>query len=448
VPETTTQDSLALSVHGSRGVVDLVVPRGAGVADVAAEYAAQAGLARPPVLLTATGRRLRDGGTLGGERLESGALLVATHHLPGPTPRPTSGSARDDASGTTGATPWLVAAAAVLGSAAGVLGGTAGGQTRSATVVVLLVSAVLAVLPVGRHAGQRALVTPALTGAAAFAAAYQPGAARLPLLVGIAALAAAVGAAVAKALSGGRPEAYDVWLVAGVGVFAVTGTGVLAGAEPQVAWAVLLVVALLAARFVPGFAIDVPDQLLTDLERLAVSAWSARDQGTTGTRGRTVVPAAAVAELLARGGRLVTASAAAIMVVCVVSAPALLLTATTSVDRHGALATVFLSGGGLLLAARSFRHRAARNLLRLAGLVPWVALTAIVLAGAAGDRRMFVAVGSIVMAGLVLASAIATGRGWRSVRWARRAEIGEVLCGALAVGSLVVATGLFRALWE
>jgi hypothetical protein len=44
--------------------------------------------------------------------------------------------------------------------------------------------------------------------------------------------------------------------------------------------------------------------------------------------------------------------------------------------------------------------------------------------------------------------AVATGRGWRSAWWSRRAEVAEGLAGALVVASLVVATGWFRQLWE
>ena len=65
--------------------------------------------------------------------------------------------------------------------------------------------------------------------------------------------------------------------------------GLLAGAG-----IVAPVLATLAARIVPGLVVDVPDQYLIDLERLAVTAWSARDQ-PTGKRGRTMIPPAAVA---------------------------------------------------------------------------------------------------------------------------------------------------------
>ena len=53
---------------------------------------------------------------------------------------------------------------------------------------------------------------------------------------------------------------------------------------------VLLLLATLAARFVPGLAVDVPDQYLIDLERLAVTAWSARER-PTGRRGPDRRPA-------------------------------------------------------------------------------------------------------------------------------------------------------------
>ncbi|WP_298755358.1 hypothetical protein, partial [uncultured Nocardioides sp.] len=55
--------------------------------------------------------------------------------------------------------------------------------------------------------------------------------------------------------------------------------------------------------------------------------------------------------------------------------------------------------------------------------------------------------GSLLALALVVA-AVATGRGWRSAWWSRRAEVLEGLVGALALASLVPATGLFRLLWE
>jgi hypothetical protein len=57
-------------------------------------------------------------------------------------------------------------------------------------------------------------------------------------------------------------------------------------------------------------------------------------------------------------------------------------------------------------------------------------------------------VGGILLAVLLVVVAVATGRGWRSAWWSRRAEVAEGLAGAGAIAALVVACGLFRALWE
>ena len=448
VPGVGASDSLALSVHGEHGAVDLVVPRGASIADVAGRYAAECALAEPPVLLTATGRRLSPDASLAASHLEPGDVLVATH---GVVPTPGSPDARAPVAGAGGARPAVVAgcvAAGLLAVLSAAVAVRASADVRLAVVVVLLAAAFLGVLPLGRYAAPRAAVAPAFLAAAAFVFAHDQGALRLPLAVGVAGLAGAVGAGGAQALTGRRTEVHDVWIAAGLTTFVVTGVGVLASAPPQVVWAVLLVLATLAARFVPGFAIDVPDPLLVDLERLAVNAWSARDRTTTGRRGRTVVPEASIAALLARGARLVDAAAAAVLAVAVLATPNLLATATLGFDRYGAVALVFFAGGGFLLAARSYRHRPARVCLRLAGLQAWAVLAVDVVPGLAPQPQLWVAIVALLLATGALLAALATGRGWRSVRWARRAEVAEMLCGAFALGSVVVASGLFRSLWE
>jgi hypothetical protein len=291
------------------------------------------------------------------------------------------------------------------------------------------------------------VAAPAFGAAAAFASAWDPAPERLPAVVGLTALVAAVTAAVGRALDRRAEEALRVWVVAGISVFVVTVGSVLLGLAPQVAWAVLLLGAMLAARFVPALAVDVPDQLLVDLERLAVTAWSARDR-PPGRRGRTVVPPRAVAAVAARGARIVTAASVAILVVAGVSAPLLLRTASLDLDRVGARVLVGLAGASLLLAARSYRHVAARALLRVAGLGCWAALLVVLLEIAGTDARMTIAWCAIALACLVIVVAVATGRGWRSAWWARRAEVAEALCGSFAVASVFVAVGLFRTLWE
>jgi hypothetical protein len=212
-------------------------------------------------------------------------------------------------------------------------------------------------------------------------------------------------------------------------------------------WSVLLLAAVLAARLVPLAAVDVPDHYLLDLDRLAVTAWSARER-PRGRRGRTIVPAAAVSEVARSGARMVTASCAAILVVTVVAAPLLLATADRPLDRIGARCLVGFGGCALLFAARDHRHRGARHLLRLAGLFCLTVVAVVLLRLAGPDARLLVVLAATALAGILVVVAVFVGRGWRSAWWSSRAEIGESLCGACAVGSLVVAVGFFRHLWE
>lgn len=447
---------VALTVHGVAGAVDLVVPVGASATDVAREYAAQAGLRVVPALGTAAGRRLDPGSLLTQEGVRSGALLVALDEPgatapsfdpagPGPVPDPMPGPA-PGASSSPGAAAW-VAVAAGLAVISGWCAARVDGTLHQASVGVLVLAAVVGVLPVGRLAAYRLVVAPAFAGAAAFAVAWEPAVVLRPTAVGVAALVAALAAAVGRALSRAQDEALRVWVVTGVGVFVVTVAGALAGAPTPLVWGLLLVLAVLAPRFVPGLAVDVPDQLLLDLERLAVTAWSARER-PAGRRGRTLVAPDAVAAVAASGARTVTAACAAVLVVAGSAATGLLGSVTAEVDVVGARLMVLFAGAAVVLAARSYRHRGARVLLRLAGLTCWAVLGATTAPALQASAGMVLALAAVVGAVLVVVVAVATGRGWRSPWWARRAEVAEGLSTALALAALVVASGFFRSLWE
>lgn len=441
---TGAGDVVALSVHGPSGVVDLVVPSLATAADVAQEYAEQVGLASPPVLGTTTGSALDPARPLLDLGLRSGSLLVVVTDLP------SAAADRHAPEPVRAPGPWVTALLLVAGAVALLAGWTAASTTGDAHRVVvglLVLGALVAVLPVGALAERRALVAPAYAGAAAYAVVWDPAPERLPTVLGVAALVSAVAAGVARSLSPRGSEVLRVWVVVGVSFFLVTMGGALVGAPAQLVWAVLVALAMLAPRFVPGFAVDVPDQLLVDLERLAVNAWSARER-PTGRRGRTVVPRGAVAAVAARGARTVTAASAGVLAVLLVSAPALLHSVTEPADVVGARLQVLLAGAAVLLAARSYRHRTARALLRLAGLACWVALLLDLAAALRAGAGFAVAVSAVLVGVLVVLAAVATGRGWRSAWWSRRAEVLEGLAGASALACLVVSTGLFRLLWE
>ncbi|MBM9461693.1 hypothetical protein JK386_17480 [Nocardioides sp. zg-536] len=451
---------VAVTVHGPYGVLDLTVPADAALGDVAAAYAAETGLRAPLPLLTRTGAPLPMATTLAAAGLASGSVLVAVD----PALRPPGSHRRDGAREDRGRGPapgpaagtWLLVAVGVAVAAAWA-STRLPAEDRLSAVAVLLLAAVVGCLPVGRIAEQRVLTAPAFAAAAVFAAVWDPLPERLPMVLGAAGLAAAVCAAVGRALAAlgsSAEEGLRTWMVVGSGWFVVAGLGVLLGLAPQVVWAVLLLVAVLGARFVPEVAVDVPDSYLLDLERLAVTAWSARER-PTGRRGRIVVPRHAVDTVAARGTRLLGAASVAILVTSAIAAPLLLATATLPLDRVGARCLVGFGGAALLLAARSYRHVLARRMLRLAGVVPLACLALVLLDVAplgAGTGRIgsagLLAGAAVVLAGVLVTVAVLVGRGWRSAWWSRRAEVAEALCGSFAVGALVVAVGLFRHLWE
>ena len=70
-------------------------------------------------------------------------------------------------------------------------------------------------LPVGRYAAHRAVAAPAFAGAAALAIAWDPHVERLPMIIGLCALVAALAAATARSLGREADEALQVWIVAG-----------------------------------------------------------------------------------------------------------------------------------------------------------------------------------------------------------------------------------------
>jgi hypothetical protein len=77
-----------------------------------------------------------------------------------------------------------------------------------------------------------------------------------------------------------------------------------------------------------------------------------------------------------------------------------------------------------------------------------VALLVVLLRLAGSTALWWSGLGALAVGGALVVAAVATGRGWRSAWWSRRAEVAEGLSGALALASLVVATGWFRQLWE
>ena len=320
---------------------------------------------------------------------------------------------------------------------------------RTVAVGVLLACALVGVLPVGRHARQRAAAAPAFAAAAAFAALYEPGVHLLPAVLGAAGISAAVVAGIGRALSVDGDEVSTVWIVSGLTVFACCAVPAMLGWDARVAWTLLVFLSMMAARFAPSLAVDVPDEALLDLDRLAVTAWSARDSQRQGRRGRIVVAADAMERLVHRASRIVTGAAAAILVTMLVASPLLLHTRDHRPRPHrrplpGLLRRLLAAPRRPLLPPRGRPGPAAPGRARRARR-RWPCTSS---PGPARATSTPSSTSSSGWASIALAAAVATGRGWRSVWWSRRAEVAESLCGSFAFASAVVAAGVFRRLWE
>lgn len=440
---------VAVTVHGTVGVVDIVVPGDAHVSDLAREYATVAGLPTIPMLRDRRGRPYDGDTTLVAAGIASGSL-VAADSVPVP------GVVRHDSPVSTAVTsegPSLYSAC-VVGIAAGfaVFAAWCGAHADSAwlrwTVAgVLAAGAVIGLLPVGRYAVRRALVAPAFAGAATFTIVYDPAPERLPTVVGVAALIAAVVATVARSTSSEEEigQAMKVWTLAGVIVFAVTALCALVGWPPQVPWSLLFTAAVLAARIVPSYVVDVPDHYLLDLDRLSVNAWTARQHRT---KDRPVVPVEEVREVAARGARTLAAASWAVLAVAALAAPALVSTASGHIDNVGTWVLLVAGSFVLLLAARSYRYPLPRLVLRIAGLVVLAVGAVTLAANLDADLVKWIGLALVVIGALVVIAAIATGRGWRSAKWASRADMAEALSGAAVIAALIVSSGVFRHLWE
>ena len=449
-----TADTSRSACTARSGVLDLVVPAGAAAADVAREYAAQAGLAVHPA---AAHPRSASRSTP-----TSPSPTPASRRAPSWSRRPTRTAAGRRAPpayrrrpGRAAAETRPLAGARGLRSRSAAACSPAGspphhGRHRPRTVAVGLLRRRRG----ARRAARRPatpptarVAAPAFAGAAAFAIAWDPEPER----------AADDPRRRRRSPPRSRPRSR------GPGPRGRRGAAGLdrrrrrglRGHRRRCRWSACdrrssgrcsLLVAMLAARFVPALAVDVPDQYLIDLERLAVTAWSARDR-PRGRRGRTVVPRAARrrgrrarhAHRHRRGGRDAGRGRRSRRRCCSHRDPA--------VDRIGARCLVGFAGAALLLAARSYRHAAARALLRVAGLAAgWRCSSC---CSAAGRRtRGFVLASRSCRSRACSVVAVATGRGWRSAWWSRRAEVAEACAGASRSARWSSPSGCSGSLWE
>jgi hypothetical protein len=411
------------------------------------------------------GRLLEDGVPLAAQEVDSGDRLfldvTGLLDLKGRDAGPAApeGGAPADPSPRGPSYPTLLSAGLLLAGAL-LLATSVGAPARpllgACGAVVALAAAVL---PDRRHpgtahlsAGAR-LVAP-LLAAGAVAVVLDVAAAPQRLL---AATAAGVAAASVAALL--RMDPRVAWgssaetgllveMVAGIGVAAASGVALLAGFPVRSLAAVVAGLSVPLVRMLPGLVVRVPDGLLLDVDRVSVTAWSAKG-GEPGT-GEQVSPAQLLLRI--RRDRLVleTAVGAAVGVgVTCVGVACLAGVHVGSVggpdldlpERIGTAALVTAAVTGLLLMSRTVRGLGARVALLGGGL-------AVVVAGAgwalaSGDTVRFVAAGVAAGAGAVAVGlAVARGRGWSNLRWARVGDVLEALAVAAALPAGLLAAGV------
>lgn len=449
--ESIVGATMRLSVLGDAGRIDLVVPVWVEVADVARSYAETVGLAETPVLRRATGAALDPESALDRAGLRHGSLLLA-----GDSPRGAAPPGVDERGeplgpdGSAGPSSWLVdvaAIAVVVGAVAAALG--TGGRLGTVTTVVLLVAGLVALVPLGRERLrlQRLHAAPfCLAGSALVATSPSLDHPLLP--VAVAAVAALAAAGAARALSDDDAVSL-VWLWS-TGLLASSAVVLLVlGAGPSGFWALLVGGGLVGVRLLPALVVDVSDDTLLDLETLAVTAWSAHDEPRRGQR-RPVIRRPQVRSLARRGGVLLRTGTAGAVAVLVLGAFLLLpaVDADGAWSRIGAQVMVGAAAGAAALVARDYRDWRLQVLLRVGAGVLAAVLARSVLPDLGDLAALLVVLGAVAVAGGVVAAALALGHGWRSVWWARVADVLQGALFAVALTALPLASGLFDFVWR
>ncbi|MEV7397660.1 hypothetical protein [Aeromicrobium sp. NPDC092404] len=445
------ESTVRLAVDGPRGRLDVAAPLWADVATVLESYAAETGEREELALMTSTGRVLETTASIQRLGLRHGELLIAVHTHPHDVEMTSFLDVRA-LRGQTAAPlpPWVPAVTAIIATVAAVLAASTAallgvGPVRMGVAACLFLAAVSVPFIAEMRPRLRpwVMAAPAFAGAGAFVVTAGTGPGDNLLMIGAVGLAAAAAAAYGRAVAPGlADDELIVWLSSGATVAAVAVTGLLLESSGTAAWAVLLLVAVVAARVLPAFAVDVPDHVLIDFQRLAITAWSARDRPRRARRG--IVRLDDVADVAHHGITLVSAGAIAVAIVSAASSALLLLSADDASTRLGARIMVVAGGISLTLGARAFRARIPRTALRLAGGLVLAPSVGLVVFDSGLSWQPTAAVLATVAGVLVAVAGLALGRGWRSVWWGRVAEVFDTLSVIALIGTIPLATGLFE----
>lgn len=448
--------TVRLTILGDGGRLDVAVPLWTEIASLAHTYVERT-QGDPVTLHTSSGRPFADGSTVHGAGLTHGDVLVAITDTGRPgrrvrgreeeppeaaiAPLPRRTESRRDLLG-----PLATGAAGLIAAVAGTV---EGGVAADAVTGALLVIALLAVLLArgGRRVDRAWLaIVPLLVAAgAATLTAATLGAGDEGDVLLIAAVAGLVAAATAATVRSGSPRVADDWLLGwmftGGLVAASAAVCLLMDWSPTTFWVLVLTLATVATRLVPARVVQVPDHVLLDFARLAVTAWTAREQPRRSFRG--VIRRDDVETVARRALRLVEAASVFGAAAVLTASVALLLGDHGTSRRVGIVLLCLGAGASFTLGARSLRVRTARRAQRSTGTVILVLVTVFVLAQLDDSNRAYFTTAAVILGGLLVAVARAAARGWSSVRWSRTAETAETLAGVLVYGSLPLATGLF-----
>ncbi len=418
MPDLAATPTFRLTVRGAAGSVDLAVPPWADVESLGREYAEATGHSVPPVLVTTTGRPLDPSRPLHQLPVAPGDVLVALDPealAPRPpdsrsTPSPTTGPGP----GPGPARPVLVGASVVCAVAACLAGALSpSGPLRVASVMVLLLAALASTLVAPAARGTlrtaHAMAAPAFAGAAGYLLVHSSATGGDLLALAVASTSAGVAAAVVRAGADARLERLlRVWLVVAGGTAVSAAVALAVGLPGSSLWVLMFFLAVVAARLLPYLVVDVPDEVLLDIDRLAVTAWSAREAPR---RGRRRVAVRGVSSLLRQGRDLLVAGAVAVAAVATAATVSLVLEPRWGVEALGVHLLLLFGGAALALTARSYRAAVPRAALRLPAALALTAVLVVGLQGLSGSWLWWSLGGLGAAAPAVVAAAVSLGQG-------------------------------------
>lgn len=467
---TATMAPVRITVYGPDGSADTGIWSGTTPVDLVGDGRVRAALGlqagEQVAVVSRSGARLRDDSPLLDQRVGEGDVLTVL--VPARAAQPAGQRVGHRMRVRSRRTPRTrergarrlgpVVTALVLLTLAGVVSVPAGGAVRALTAYVLLAVALLGAVAVPREGwGDSArLLAPAAAAAGVLTLLAGSGPGRMHLALTAAAVAAAVIAAAARVRTVRAVSAHDagqvtttqdgadrllVVLVLASTVAGVLGTGLLIGTPLRACAVMLAAGATLTPRLLPSAVVGVPDEALLELDRLSVTAWSAHER--LPQQGWRRLRAHDVTDLITRARRLFGTTTVLCCALAVVGAIGALTGDPLGLARVGAAALAICVGLTMALSARSVRDRAGRASLLAGGAVLGLASAAVVLAGLGTGWRLAVLVTAVLAGIAVVPAAVALGRGWHSVRWARTGDVLEGLAVALVVPAAFVATGGF-----